>query len=212
MIIRSVQDGSSSDRDDRQGNSVFILQEISSVYGAFHPRDVAGPPAPISAINDSLRHGFSYTLCADPQSPHLPTATYTTAPRRGSAPSITVSRQGTAPSINEPSDISHAPQQISPVATSPPSPRRDRPLSRPLQRNATNLISHVVSDDPSSPASLAPLSELSVEVHGHMAPGLDPSYSAATSYTLATPGDSSVSDPLSSDISTSTSRLGKSLA
>jgi hypothetical protein len=197
-IVHSVEDrqnsGSSSD-------SVFILQEIYPVYNALHPTAptaVAALPASTAEVNDSLSLGSPHPLCADPRSHHLPT----------------FSVQGTSPSNNnKPStrlNIPRASQQISPASTPSSSPVWDRPLTYPLQRIETNFIPHVVPDNPSLLAHLAPLGELPMEVNNHLPPAHFPSFSTATSYALVTPAitppEASVSD---ADISTNTSRPGK---
>jgi hypothetical protein len=192
QIIRCVLE---RQKKGYSSDSIFILQEIYPVYNALHPTTptaVAAPPVSTATINNCL---FPFQLCADPQSHHLPT----------------LSRQDTVPSTNEPStepNIPHASQQTAPVITSPSFPLRDHPLSSPLQRNEANSIPHVVPDNPSL---LIPLTELPVEVHSHIPPALEPSYSTTTSYTLATPREASVLDPLAPDIFMSTSRPGKSL-
>ncbi|KAF8460575.1 hypothetical protein DFH94DRAFT_123791 [Russula ochroleuca] len=101
----------------------------------------------------------------------------------------TASHQGTAPPTNKPAtglDISHASRQIAPVAMSSP-------------------------ENPSSPVPLAPLGEFPVEVHSHIPPALEFSYSSTTSHTLATPQEASFSDPSAPVTPTSTSRPVKGL-
>jgi hypothetical protein len=89
-----------------------------------------------------------------------------------------------------------ASRQVAAVANlSSSSPRGVQPLSPSLQRDETSINPHLVLDTPSSLDPLSPLHELPVEIRTHVPPALGHSYSAATSYTLATPRDISFSDP-----------------
>ncbi|KAF8460573.1 hypothetical protein DFH94DRAFT_700273 [Russula ochroleuca] len=69
-------------------DSIFILQEIHTVYDALHSTAgaVAVLPASTAANDDFLHLGFPNSLCADPQSHLLPTVTHTTVPLQGTPP------------------------------------------------------------------------------------------------------------------------------
>ena len=170
-------------RDRHNGSDrVFILQEIRHVYDALHPTGPIAEAAPAhTAENDDHLHPErSFSLCANPQTHLFATTRYTT-----------VSHQSAAPPTNEPEppivtlDIPHVSQQISPVSASP------------LTDNSSPLV------------PLSPLGAIPVEVHSHIPPALEFSYSTTTSRTLPTPREVSFSDPSATGTSTSTSRLGK---
>ena len=170
-------------QDRHKGSdSVFILQEISHVYNALHPM---GPMAKAAPADTAANDDYLHPGLGFPLCAN---------PRTHLFPSTTyttVSHQVTAPLTNKPSielDISHVSQQISPVAASC------------LPDNSSSLV-------PSSP-----LGEFPVDIHGHIPPALDFSYSTGTtttSHTLATPREPFYSDPSAAGTSTSTIRQGK---